>query len=155
LNHWASAFKQVFLHNRLIVALVILSYLLLPLKVNFASANAQKALQESYLNREVIAVIEQYREETDWIFTDTPIYAFYTRLKVIPELAVVSQKRWRSGNLNPDNLQAWLQEYQPEQIILGRFEEMIEIVETDFTDQYKLVFKNEESSCYLKRQNHT
>ncbi|GAX42908.1 hypothetical protein NIES4075_39130 [Tolypothrix sp. NIES-4075] len=72
-------------------------------------------------NVEVIQLLFKHKNLTHWVFTDRPIYAFYARLRVPPEMAVISYKRLNSGDLTSKQLLTILQNYCPEQIILGRW----------------------------------
>lgn len=73
----------------------------------------------------VMQLVLKYRESTHWVFTDRPIYAFYAGLLVPPEIAVMSRKRFNSGDLTLDYLLKILQTYRPEQIVLARWTQKI------------------------------
>jgi len=73
----------------------------------------------------IMQLVLKYRNSTHWVFTDRPIYAFYANLPVPPEIAVMSRKRFNSGNLTLDSLFKVLQTYQPEQIVLARWTQLI------------------------------
>ena len=72
-------------------------------------------------DQDVMNLVTSYKQQTRWIFTDRPIYAFYAGLSVPPEIAVMSRKRFRSGNLTFDDLLTILQRYHPEQIVLSKY----------------------------------
>lgn len=57
-------------------------------------------------------------DKVRWVFTDRAIDAFHARLPVIPELAVLSQKRYRSGQITPEQIVEYLDRYRPELVIL-------------------------------------
>lgn len=69
----------------------------------------------------VLATMIDYRAETHWLFTDAPMFAFRARLPVPPELAVITDKRLRTGYLTDAEILATVERYQPEQVLLGRF----------------------------------
>ena len=71
--------------------------------------------------KRAIELLLKYKKDTRWMFTDRPIFAFYTNILVPPELAVFSTKRRLIDNLTPDYLISVLSKYEPEQILLGRF----------------------------------
>lgn len=75
---------------------------------------------------EALNQILRYKPVTNWIFTDRPIYAFKAGLTVPPETAVISIKRFNSGNLTLADLLAVWQRYQPEQILLARWTDKIQ-----------------------------
>ncbi|MFN2197552.1 MAG: ArnT family glycosyltransferase [Anaerolineales bacterium] len=94
--------------------------------------------------------IRKYQDQTHWIVTDLPMYAFRTGLLVPPEIAVISAKRYETGNFTDDDLLAVLRKYQPEQVLLGRFDYPsidgyldlnYHIVHTD--DEIKLFIRND------------
>ena len=68
----------------------------------------------------ILANMIRRAPETNWVVTDLPMYAFRARLSVPPNLAVFSQKRFLTGNLTEQEVIDTIQEYQPEQILLGR-----------------------------------
>ncbi|MCX7594835.1 MAG: glycosyltransferase family 39 protein [Fischerella sp.] len=72
-------------------------------------------------NMEIVQMVLKYKNSTQWIFTDNPIYGFYAGLRVPPEIAVMSYKRLNSGDLTSTKMLAVLQDYRPEQIILTRW----------------------------------
>ena len=69
----------------------------------------------------VVNLILQHKEQTKWIFTDKPIYAFYGELKVPPEIAVLSLKRVLTGTITKEEMLEIIKNYQPEQILLTKF----------------------------------
>lgn len=71
----------------------------------------------------VVNLINQYKDQTQWIFADKAIYPFYAGLKVPPEIAVLSLKRVLTGKLTYDQMLEIMQTYQPEQIVLSKFKD--------------------------------
>jgi 4-amino-4-deoxy-L-arabinose transferase-like glycosyltransferase len=71
--------------------------------------------------RDVLAAMSDYAGQTRWLFTDRPIFAFFTGLPVPPQLSVISQKRILTGDLTPEEIAAALEEYAPEMILNARF----------------------------------
>ena len=69
----------------------------------------------------VVNLILQHKDQTKWIFTDKPIYAFYGKLKVPPEIAVLSLKRFLTGTITTEEMLNLIKTYQPEQIIFTKF----------------------------------
>jgi hypothetical protein len=57
--------------------------------------------------------------ETRWVYTDRVIYAFWARLPVPPELAVVPHKRVWSGQITAEEVIECLERYRPEQVLLA------------------------------------
>jgi hypothetical protein len=62
--------------------------------------------------------IASYRSGTRWIYTQPVIYAFHAGIPVPPELAVLSLKRFWSGQMTWRRLLDTVQKYHPEQLLL-------------------------------------
>jgi hypothetical protein len=71
---------------------------------------------------EVLATIREYADGTNYIFTDQPMYAFRTGIPVHPYLAVMTKKRYVTGQPSQEELLSLLTEIKPEQIVLARFD---------------------------------
>lgn len=100
---------------------VIFAIALTPIKLAVNVVMNHQFVQESKPKLEIIQQVRAFKSSTHWLFTDLPIVAFYSGLKVPPELAVFSTKRIASGSLSDVELQRILQSYQPEQVLLGRY----------------------------------
>ena len=74
-------------------------------------------LEYQFLNE-----ITQADLETDWMVTDSPMFAFRAGIPVPPATAVLSRKQRETGNMSDDRLIGIIKRYQPEQILLKRFE---------------------------------
>jgi len=84
----------------------------------------------------------------DWIFTDMPIFAVYAGIPVPPETAVVSGKSRSTGNLTDTRLLEIIQKYDPEQILLGRFD--IPVLENYVEEHYKQVLSQKGITLYIR-----
>ncbi|HET7009783.1 MAG TPA: glycosyltransferase family 39 protein [Anaerolineales bacterium] len=71
--------------------------------------------------RELLGVMGNHVEETNWLYTDRPMFAFLTRLPVPPNLAVITAKRLETGQLTDEEVLATLEAYKPEMILNARF----------------------------------
>jgi hypothetical protein len=99
---------------------------------------------------EVRQVLNQYAAGTKWVFTDRPITAFYAGLRVPPEVAVFSHKRLLGGYFTPAEQLACLRRYQPEQVLLGRFQ--LDSLVLDHIDQcYTCIHAGHEFKHYVRR----
>jgi hypothetical protein len=99
-------------------------------------------------NLQVIQLLLKQKNTTHWLFTDRPIYAFYAGLRVPPEMAVISYKRFNSGDLTSKELLAILQNYCPEQMVLGRWVSQIK------SDSNFMAYVNENySKTYTDQKN--
>jgi 4-amino-4-deoxy-L-arabinose transferase-like glycosyltransferase len=95
------------------IVLLVISFAVLPAKVpaNIRRPNPQW---------EIVDQVKAYREHTRWVFSDRPIIPFYAQLPVPPEVAVLSSKRFASGNFGYDDVLNVIKKYEPEQIVLAR-----------------------------------
>jgi 4-amino-4-deoxy-L-arabinose transferase-like glycosyltransferase len=66
----------------------------------------------------LLARIAQFRDQTRWMYSEQVIYAFHARIQVPPELAVVTLKRFWSGQISMEGILELLKRYQPEQLLL-------------------------------------
>lgn len=81
-------------------------------------------LQNNQLDKRdemILAHMGVYKEQTNWVVTDMPIYAFRSRLLVPPELAYWSQKALATGEITESEIIRIISRYQPEQVLLWRF----------------------------------
>jgi hypothetical protein len=89
----------------------------------------------------VLRRMEQFTDRTNWVMTDLPMYAFQVGKPVPPELAVISWKRFAAGDLSQEEILEVVEAYQPEQILLGRFE--FPILDPYLAENYRLVLERE------------
>jgi hypothetical protein len=102
--------------------------------------NIQSPTTEPDEKQEMLAIISDYAEETELIVTDRPMFAFRTGIAVPPKLAVVSGKRYLTGELNEDDFLQIIQSEKPEQVALTRFA-MPEVV-SYLEARYRLEFSS-------------
>jgi hypothetical protein len=76
-------------------------------------------LRASPILRDVYQHVEEYAPDTHWMVTDIPIFAFRFGLPVPPNLIVFSLKRVRSELLTEKEILETIQDYHPEQILVG------------------------------------
>ena len=91
----------------------------------------------------------KFAPETHWVVTDLPMYAFRARLPVPPNLAVFSQKRVETGNLTEEQLLETIKEWNPEQVLLGRFQ--FPRVEAYLRQNYRIVHATDNIKLYIRR----
>jgi hypothetical protein len=70
---------------------------------------------------EIVAIINNYVDKTNYLFTDRPMYAFRSGIPVHPYLAVFTRKRYATGQPSQEDILSILLETKPEQVILSRF----------------------------------
>lgn len=69
----------------------------------------------------LVQEIKQNNDQSTPFFTDLPRYAFEAGLEVYPEIAVISGKRFKSGNLTSIKMNDLLLRYAPNHILIRRF----------------------------------
>jgi 4-amino-4-deoxy-L-arabinose transferase-like glycosyltransferase len=102
----------------------------------------QTSNEMQFLNRVI-----GFAPQTHWMVTDLPIYAFYARIAVPPYLAIFSTKRIETGQLTEEKIIEAIQEYQPEQILLGR--EDLPAVQQFVRANYELVLSQHDTDLYV------
>ncbi|NUM46824.1 MAG: phospholipid carrier-dependent glycosyltransferase [Anaerolineales bacterium] len=90
----------------------------------------------------VLATMSDYAPQTNWVFTDSPMFAFRARLAVPPELAVTTDKRIRTGLLTDAQILDIIIAYQPEQVLLGRF--TLPGLDEYLAENYRIVARKED-----------
>jgi 4-amino-4-deoxy-L-arabinose transferase-like glycosyltransferase len=70
----------------------------------------------------IVASMWNYAKQTNWVYTDRPMFAFRANLPVPPYLAVMSKKRIAAGVLTDDQIFEILVEYKPEQVFQERID---------------------------------
>jgi len=96
----------------------------------------------------VLETMNQYADQTNWIVTDMPMYAFRVHKPVPPVLATFSLKRLETGSLTEDDILTAMQEYKPEQVMMARFE--IPRLETYLKEHYTLVLSIEFFRLFIR-----
>ncbi|QDZ40207.1 hypothetical protein FRE64_09750 [Euhalothece natronophila Z-M001] len=122
----------------------------IPIRANILNDYYHRFVQQSQRDFEMLEQVLAYQEETEWLFTDFPIYSFYANLQVPPEIAVFSRKRLESENITENELQAVVENYQPKQILMGRFGQLPSILEDHLNENYTKAYEHEELAQYLR-----
>ena len=127
-------FKRIKL-SRLCTPKVLPSAAILLLSVFFAFQRLQPTLERfrfdlpnfgtfdpaDQADFEIVAIMRNYADQTNIIFTDRPMYAFRSGISVHPYLAVVTKKRYVTGQPSQEDILFILLETKPEQVVLSRF----------------------------------
>ena len=87
----------------------------------------------------VIQRMQRYAPLTQWAVSDQPMIPFRAGIATPPELAVFSKKRINSGSLTEAQIIAAIDRYQPEQVLLTRFE--LPAVDSYLEAQYRLLYE--------------
>jgi hypothetical protein len=96
----------------------------------------------------VLRRMARYAQKTNWVVTDVPMYAFRTGVPVPPNLAVLSQKRVNSGLLTQWQVIDTVDEFKPEQVVLGRFKFLA--LERYLKKDYHLLYSDNEVKLYIR-----
>jgi hypothetical protein len=131
------------------VGFVFVAIALTPIKLAVNAYLNHQFVAESKPKLEVIDKVRALQGSTHWLFTDLPIVAFYTGLKVPPELAVFSTKRIASGSLSDVVLMRILQTYQPEQVLLGRYPKVKTALEPYLNQHYVKQYEKDKIAQYV------
>jgi hypothetical protein len=94
-----------------------------------------------------LAALASRATKTHWVVTDMPMYPFRVGLLVPPPLAAVTDKRLSSGELTEEQIIQVIEEYQPEQVLLGRFN--LPTVEAYLKKDYRRVYQWGRRRLYL------
>jgi 4-amino-4-deoxy-L-arabinose transferase-like glycosyltransferase len=96
----------------------------------------------------VIRVMDQYVDQTNWIMTDMPMYAFRVQRPVPPSVATFSSKRLATGSLTEEDILTAMRNYQPEQVLMARFQ--IPALEAYLQEHYTLILSVEFFRLFLR-----
>jgi hypothetical protein len=96
----------------------------------------------------VLRTMKEYADQTDWIVTDMPIYAFRIQRPVPPILATFSSKRLATGSLTEQDILTAMREYRPEQVLMARF--VIPPLEEYLQKNYTLILSEEYFRLFLR-----
>ena len=96
----------------------------------------------------VIRTMDEYIDQTNWILTDMPMYAFRVGRPVPPSVATFSSKRLATGSLTEEEILAAMRDYQPEQVLIARFH--IPALEAYLQEHYTLILSVEFFRLFLR-----
>jgi len=96
----------------------------------------------------VIRTMNEYIDQTNWIMTDMPMYAFRVQRPVPPSLATFSSKRLATGSLTEEDILTAMRAYHPEQVLMARFE--IPALEAYLQENYTLTLSVEYFRLFIR-----
>jgi 4-amino-4-deoxy-L-arabinose transferase-like glycosyltransferase len=96
----------------------------------------------------VLRVMSEYFDQTNWIMTDMPMYAFRVGRPMPPNVATFSSKRLATGSLTEEDILTAMRNYQPEQVLMARFE--IPSLEAYLQENYTLILSVEFFRLFLR-----
>ncbi len=106
------------------------------------------ALQATAGKLRVINTMNDYIDQTEWILTDMPMYAFIVKRPIPPSLATFSRKRLVTGSLTEADVLYAMREYNPEQVLIARF--VLPGLEAYLVDRYTLVASPEYFRLFIR-----
>ncbi|MBE0541117.1 MAG: glycosyltransferase family 39 protein [Verrucomicrobia bacterium] len=112
----------------------------------FKILNAMPRVKEST----VLTIMKANFAEDQWIFTFPPAYAFHVGALVPPELAVLSFKRYWSGEMTNDRLIYILEAYRPKQMLIQK-SDMNQRWSAYLNEKYRLAYSDACQALYLRR----
>ena len=92
--------------------------------------------------------MHDFAPQTHWVVTDLPMFAFRAGLPVPPEIAVITEKRLYTGHLTEAQILDALIEYQPEQVLFGRF--ILPGLDDYLETNYSLVLSRNNLRLYIR-----
>lgn len=96
----------------------------------------------------IIRTMNEYIDQTNWIVTDMPMYAFRVHRPVPPNLATFSQKRLVTGSLTGEDVLSAMRKYRPEQVLMARFQ--IPVLEEYLQENYTLILSEEFFRLFIR-----
>ncbi len=130
---------------------LIFSLCFTPVKIGVTLFNNHLLVKNSQPNFEVVNNILAHKNKTNWLFTDVAMYAYYSKIKIPPEIAVLSRKRLANGDLNQEKLIQILEKYHPEQVVLERFPEIEKDISPYLEQHYNKIFEIRKVKHYLRK----
>jgi 4-amino-4-deoxy-L-arabinose transferase-like glycosyltransferase len=143
--------QQLLLSRKLILTCFALVLIGIPVKIAIMGLEQYYLLKETTHRQAVLTEVLAEKSQTRWLFTDLPITAFYTGIKIPPETVVFSIKRLSSGMLKSANTMQLLETYQPEQLVLGRFPELHQSLEPYLAEYYVKNLTRNHVTHYLRK----
>jgi hypothetical protein len=93
-------------------------------------------------------IMENRAQKTRWVVTDLPMYAYRVGLPVPPYTAVLSAKRYDTGLITDAEMLEAVQEYKPEQVLLGRFQ--YPLLESYLEEHYWIIHDRGNIRLYIR-----
>jgi 4-amino-4-deoxy-L-arabinose transferase-like glycosyltransferase len=107
-----------------------------------------KAAHAPWWGQIFLTKMTNHAPETHWAVTDLPMYAFRAGVLVPPAMAVISDKRMSSGELNEGEIIRIIQEYNPEQVLWGRYR--LPTLEAYLAGHYRLLYVRHNTKLYIR-----
>jgi hypothetical protein len=99
-------------------------------------------------NSLVLTEIARFKPFTEFMFTDEGVYSFHAGIPLPPRLAVVSLKRYWSGDITHEKLRAELWKVKPGLILLKSMEVPFQDL---LRSEYSLVYDDQKHQLYARK----
>ncbi len=133
------------------VYFLIFSLAVIPVKLAITHLNNQSLLRASQAENSILQALIKTYPNTQWLFTDIPMYAVYAHWQVPPEIATLSRKRVASDEFTREYLDELILKYQPEQVLMARFPEVLSYFEQSPIIDYHEVKRYKGATHYLRQ----
>ncbi|MEM8722864.1 MAG: glycosyltransferase family 39 protein [Cyanobacteria bacterium P01_G01_bin.39] len=119
-------------------------------EINYLSKACNSDIISTSHDQQFLTAIEQSSQHSDWLVTDSPIFAFRAGMPVPPQTAVLSRKQLETGNITEEQLIEIIKQYQPHQILFKRFEwsSVVDFLQQD----YRLQRQQDNFRLYVKAE---
>ncbi|BAY13849.1 ArnT family glycosyltransferase [Calothrix sp. NIES-2098] len=131
---------------------VIFSILVTPIKLGVIIFENHRYIEQTQEHIQFVNILLKQKASTKWVFTNCPMYAFYSGLSVPPEIAVLSRKRIESKNITPKQIIAILDTYHPEQVLLCRSQTLQNYLNSYLNENYLKTYGNNLGTHYLLQE---
>ncbi len=110
--------------------------------------NFRAFLKISSQDYRLVEKMNTYAQETHWMVTDRPMYAFRAGVPVPPNLAAISWKRVATGTLTEQKILDTIRETRPEHVLLTRFK--WPSIKQYLKDHYREIYSQSGKKLYLR-----
>ncbi|MBW4671801.1 MAG: glycosyltransferase family 39 protein [Cyanomargarita calcarea GSE-NOS-MK-12-04C] len=152
-SNWYSHFKPNRLNKLTLSGFaagsLIFSILVTPIKLGVIQLENHRYIEKSQDNIQLVNLVLEHKKSTKWFFTDCPIYAFYSGLRVPPEIAVLSHIRIESKTITRERLLSVFETYNPEQVLVCKSQTIHEYLNSYLDEHYLKIYQNHAGTHYL------
>ncbi|MGD9092939.1 MAG: hypothetical protein PVF74_08820 [Anaerolineales bacterium] len=143
--------RKIFSYQALATAIVLTAlFLMFMARIPWITQHPHtiRKIRETSPESQFLANMYQYAPQSKWIITDRPMFAFRVGLPVPPHIAVMTRKRVDTGYLTEEQVINAVKEWQPEQVLLGRFE--FPTLERYLEQNYQLIHDQIDIQLYVR-----
>ncbi|MDZ8051616.1 MAG: ArnT family glycosyltransferase [Aulosira sp. ZfuVER01] len=144
-------FKKI-TFSGLAAGFVIFSIIVTPIKLGVIILENHRYLEQSQEHIQFVNILLKNKPFTKWVFTNCPIYAFYSGLPVPPEIGVLSRKRIESKTITPEQILAVFENYHPEQVLLCKSQTIQNYLNSYLNENYLKTYQNHLGTHYLLKE---